>query len=201
MDQFFAYIAGTFTSPRSTLAKIAARRPLVSAIIVFILTGLVSALSGFSNIPAQMPFNAAMLAPAAIIGTLIFGTFFWFIQTGVYHLFAEFFGGEGSVLSLFTTLPFTSLPSLVLTPIGMLMQAARLGVLMVPVSLGMFIWMVVLQVLALKEVYGISGGRATAVIFLPVVLIGASLIILGITLAGTLIPIITELAPQLPLEF
>ena len=199
MNKLFSYIAGIFIAPRSTLNTIASRRPLGAAIIVFIFTSLISSTAGLATLPSNSPLRAGSLFPAIFIGSLLFGILTWFLQTGIYHLFAEFLGGRGSAFTLFTTLPFTSLPGIIMGPLGLLISTLGHPYLSIPLSLALFIWILLLQIWALKAIYSLSGPRAAAAILLPFAALMAAVIIFTLTLLTTLLPIIIQALPEFPL--
>lgn len=199
MGKLFEYIAGTFTAPRTAFQQIAADRPLGGAVTVFILTSLISSLAGLAGIPADLPDGAALLLPAVVVGSLIFGAFAWCLQTGIYHLFAEFLGGRGQAFSLFTALPFTSLPGLLLAPIGVLLRNLAGLFLGVPVSLALALWVFFLQIVALRAVYNLSTARAAAAVLLPFVIFIAAIVIFAITAFTSLVPLVIHSLRDFPL--
>ena len=199
MNKLFSYIAGIFIAPRSTLNTIASRRPLGAAIIVFIFTSLISSTAGLATLPSNSPLRAGSLFPAIFIGSLLFGILTWFLQTGIYHLFAEFLGGRGSAFTLFTTLPFTSLPGIIMGPLSLLMGTLGSPLLGLPLSLIFLVWILLLQAWALQAIYKLSGPRATAAILLPFAAFIAALIIFILTLLTSLMPIIIQTMPNIPL--
>ena len=201
MNNLLTYIAGIFTAPRSTLETMANRRPLGAAIITFILTSLISSTAGLATLPADTPLGAGFLFPTIFIGSLLFGTLAWFLQTAIYHLFAEFLGGKGRAFTLFTTLPFTTLPGIIIGPLTLLISTLSRPLLGVPLSLILFIWVFLLQIWALKAIYNLTSLRAAAAIFLPLAAFIAALIIFTLTLLTTLLPIIMQTMPNIPLTF
>lgn len=197
MTQLLTYIGGIFTSPRSTLKTIASHRPLASAVIVFAFTSLISGTIGLSSLPENLPYSAATFAPAMVIGSLVFGAFGWFFQAAIYHLFAEFLGGKGRVLTLFIVLPFTSLPGIVIGPLGFIFNYLNMPFLSFPLSLALLVWVFLLQVWALQAVYEFSGFRAAAAILLPFIAFAAALVLFGLALFTTILPIILQSMPTL----
>ncbi|MDI9568417.1 MAG: YIP1 family protein [bacterium] len=200
MAQLLTYIGGVFSSPRSTLKKISSHRPLSSAIIVFAFTTFISSTAGLSTLPQDFPFGVGTFLPVMIIGSLIFGAFGWFFQAAIYHLFAEFLGGKGRALALFTTLPFTSLPGIILAPLGLIFRSLNLTFLSLPLSLALLVWVFLLQLWALQAVYELSGLRAAAAILLPFVAFTVAILLFGITLFTTTLPIIMQSLPTLSIS-
>ncbi|MGI6574998.1 MAG: Yip1 family protein [bacterium] len=196
MNRLLEYIAGTFTAPRSTFAQIAKEGSMGAAVNIFILTALISSAAGLSGLPArEIQIEPLRLFPLAIVATFIFGALGWLLQTGIYHLFAEFLGGHGRALALFLILPFTTLPGIILTPINLVLSSLGVPLIGIFTSLALLAWIIFLQLIALSAVYNISQLRAAAVVFLPPVILITAFIIFGLTLLTTLMPLIMETIP------
>lgn len=110
----------------------------------------------------------------------------FFISVGIYYLIAKAFGGQGTFLAQsYTTLLYG-------VPIGILSSVLRL----IPILGGLAafalgIYGIVLQVFAIMAVHRMSGGKATAVVLIPV----AVVLVLACVLV---IIIITAVASQIP---
>jgi hypothetical protein len=197
MNHLLEYIAGTFTAPRRTFAQIAHQGTLGAAVFTFSLSILISGIAGFGSLSGQeLPIEVFRLLPLGVVSSLLFGTLGWLLQTAVYHLFAEFLGGVGRATSLFKILPFTSLPGIILTPLNLILTKLGLSLLGMPISLVMLIWVFILQLFALQAVYGLSTLRTIALIFLPLLLLIAAVLIFGITIITTVIPLVMEAMPN-----
>jgi hypothetical protein len=113
------------------------------------------------------------LAPLTIIG--------FFIGTGIVYLIAKAFGGQGT----FLTQAYTNL--LFAVPLGILSGLASLvPILGVIVAFGLSIYSVVLNVFSVMAVHRLSGGKATAVVLIPAVIVFVLLIlvIIGVIVAA-----------------
>src|SRR5690606_34961003 len=108
----------------------------------------------------------------------------WFLLTGVFHLVASFAGGTGSAAVLFALLGLANLPSIFAAPLGALELNTGVGLLS-SFGLALDIWRYYLYYRAIRVVYGISRGRALAVLVSPVIImlvagIGMVLVTFGI---------------------
>ncbi|MCL4439762.1 MAG: YIP1 family protein, partial [Firmicutes bacterium] len=105
-----------------------------------------------------------------IIGALL-AFIGWFMQAGVFHLFAELLGGRGRAVGVLTVLAFADIPRVLVIPfqvISVILVDSLFGrFLTVAVSLLAFIWWAVLLVIGLREIQGFSTGRAVAALLIP----------------------------------
>lgn len=124
------------------------------------------------------PIASFFLLPGLVVGVFIFLLIFiaviggFFFNQGILYLLAKAFGGQGS----FSTQVYTTL--LFQAPIGLLSGALAL----IPYLGGMIgsaagIYGVVLQIFALMPVHRLSGGKATAVVLIPIA--AAILLVVG----------------------
>jgi hypothetical protein len=110
----------------------------------------------------------------------------FFISVGIYYLIAKAFGGQGTFLvQSYTTLLYG-------VPIGILSSVLRLiPILGALAAFALGIYGIVLQVFAIMAVHRLSGGKATAVVLIPV----AVVLVLACVLV---IIIIAAVASQVP---
>lgn len=174
---FAELVYGILFAPVATFRKIAVEPPLLYGFAVFlsvtILTSVVSSLvpSDFSNGSAEIADILSKTRPfIGIIGALLAITG-WFVQAGVFQLFAELFGGKGRAIGVLTVLAFADLPRLVAIPfqvIGFFLAGSFGGkFITVAVSLAVFVWWAVLLVIGLREIQHYSTGRAVATVLIP----------------------------------
>lgn len=89
----------------------------------------------------------------------------YFIATGIYHVIAKLFGGQGTYLEYFYSYLLFSVP---LTIISLLLSLIPLLGSIVGFAIG--IYQIVLQIFMTMAVHRMSGGRATlAVLILPII--------------------------------
>src|SRR5579875_1881152 len=131
------------------------------------------------------PVNVAMIQN--IMTGFAFSTVIWipiglFIGVGIYYLIAKAFHGEGTFLQqMYGTL-------LITVPIGLL--SFLLHIIPVIGSLAVFalsIYAIVLNIFMLMAVHRFSGGRATLVYFIPVIVLILLACIFSFILAGVIV--------------
>lgn len=147
--------------PRKAFAYLALPRAerIGLAIVVYVV----------SQIPANWmrnPFGVEVGTEAArIFGNAVTSVVGLAVAVGFLHIFARLLGGRNTYAKLFQAWAMASLPSLLAAPF----------LAWDPMVIGGFatsvtgIWSFVLGIIAIREVYGFSTGRALAALFLPVV--------------------------------
>lgn len=201
---FLELVYGVLFEPRMTMARIAARPPVASALLIVTLLGLVGTtmtvlalgpiLSGEDN-----PYGLRLFSPGpaawAFIAffALLWGYVKWFSYSAVLHLVADLLGGRGTARAVFAAVGLSGLPALFLVPFQFLAvffsaRSSVFEILLVLAGLGVMIWSFVLVVTALGKVHQLTAGRAllTALTpFLALLAIGlAFLVTLAVYLAA-----------------
>jgi hypothetical protein len=153
----------------------------------------------------QVPGMSGTLGTAGLIGAVcgapvagVFSVLAFAVAIAIMHATAKFFGGQGSFDRLAyafaaVTVPFTLISAFV-TPLNAIPYMA-FGTLPLLLSLGLYV--LYLEVTAIKAVYQFSWGEAAATLFLPTILLAmlCGLLLLGlIRMAG---PSINEIFQQL----
>ena len=183
-------LIGVIARPTSTIGSICQQRPIGWAIVVYLVVCLVSAfaaiglvfhLAGLPDFGAP-PLTAAVDIPGTLVGTPIIGLLTLVVFTAIYHLVASVLGGKGSYWGLFSGLAFAALPNIFFAPLTAI--SLPLGIIGGTIlyglgAIGLTLWIVVLGVIAIRENYVVSTGRAVLIYLLPLIL----LVILGILIA------------------
>lgn len=155
---------------------------IISAILGY-LSSLVTPIStSLGALGTRNPYTSEAavqaITAASSFGSIIIVPLFFFIGQGILYLIAKAFKGEGSFLQqCYTALLFT-------VPLGILSGLLRF----IPIlgSLAIFaigIYQIVLAVFSLMAVHRLSGGKATAVVLLPIAIAVVLACALGIVVA------------------
>jgi hypothetical protein len=159
----WVFIVGTLSALISSLAQ-----------FVITLAGIQQVAPEFGEIPGA----AGVLGTAGLLGAVcgapvagLFSVIGFAFGAAIVHATARFFGGQGSFDRLAyalgaITVPFSLLSGL-LTPLNMIPYA---GFCTLPVILALFVYVLFLQVTAIKAVHDFSWGEAAAALFLPGIL-------------------------------
>ncbi len=184
MTDLLEDIFGTLFTPASTFRRMLEERTSVisAAIVVLIVcicsgagsvltqsvfVSLFTEFSGFE--PAgieEMVFSPTVSITLSVIG----GFISWVVIAGILHVVAKVLGGKGAFTEMLVLMGFATLPSIFQAPIGLItILSGGLTGAFVAIGLGgiLSIWVLILDVLAIKEAHKISTGRAIATLVLP----------------------------------
>ena len=199
-EGIFETLTGMLTRPTSTIRSICQQRPIGWAIVVYLVVCMVSGVSaiglGFlegAGLPDFGPFSIAVYIPGMLVGTPIIGLLTLVVLAAICHGVASVLGGKGSYSGLFSGFAFAALPGIFSAPLTAIsLPFGIIGTILYGLgSIGLSLWVVVLDILALRENYVVSTGRAILILLLPAVIL---LVLLG--LLGALV--ITALIGGLP---
>ncbi len=187
---FFEALVGVIVRPATAMRRIAAARPwpfaLGLAVVIALVAGLANLQSPWNQV-APAPDPAGVLPPEydqamaflqspwlVVFNALLCSPALLAVGAGILFLIGGLLGGRGHYSALFSTQAFSSVPSLLLTPIVALLNlsgAVVAAVLTIPLSIGVGIWVIVLQVLGIRESLSLSTGRAIATVLIPIALL------------------------------
>ena len=153
----------------------------ISTILGFVAQAILASISYRFGGSLSPEVIQALSASSASYGGIIGVPLGFFIWMGLVFLLAKAFNGQGT----FLTQSYTSL--LFQVPLGILSGILSLVPYFGLISTAVFIYGIVLQVFALMAVHRLSGGKATAVVFLPAVIITLLVIVLVVTFISVLV--------------
>lgn len=209
MTDLLENIYGTLFSPVSTFKRMIKERTSVSAAVVVVLVAsicsgaggvliqstLSSSLGGYptpSSTPSPTPipgsgFEASQMQSVSPTVSLVMGVVSgvvgWIIIAGVLHIVAKALGGNGTFESMLLLMGFANLPNIFQAPVGLIaFLSGGLSSLMIFTGLGglLGLWILALDVIAIREAHDFSTGRAIATLVLPIVVI----VVLALVLVG-----------------
>jgi hypothetical protein len=129
--------------------------------------------------PVAPDFDAMMSSPITSMTSSVVGGFIsWLVFAGICHIVAKLLGGKGTFTEMLVLMGFASLPNIFQAPIGLIAMLS--GGLTGAIVLGSFlaIWVLILDVLAIREAQKFSTGRAIATFVLPIVVLAVLVFIL-----------------------
>ncbi len=180
-------VVGVIVQPVQTLRQIALARPWPQALALYIglavLQGLASLTfprpdldTSMTGSPVMDPGATAFLetvtTPGFLFGsTLVISPLFLIIETGILFLVGRLLGGRGPFSGLLSAFAFASVPLLIMAPVTAVLNlggsAMAIGLIQGLLGTAAGIWVLVLQVLAIREGLALSTGRAIAVFLIP----------------------------------
>lgn len=190
---------GVLTKPTPTIRSICQERPIGWAIVVYLVVNLVVALAsiglGDLEFPGGGELSSAFLAGISIlflIGFPIIGLLTLAVLTAIWHAVASVLGGKGSYCGLFSGFAFAHLPAIFTAPLALIgLLPGIIGALLFGLgSIALGLWSLVLSILAVRENYAVSTGRAILIYLLPAVIL---LVLLGLLVAVVVFPMVSGL--------
>lgn len=192
---FLELIYGVLFDPVQTFRKImpdfSVKRSFFIFTLVIIVTTIMSAILMCRSLPSFGAFGSMYnLIFVIMVISLVFNYFIWFLLSGVFHLLAEFFGGQGRAIGVFIIAGMASLPLIFLIPVDLLLlllglKGFTLNIILFFSGLIVLIWRLVLLTLGIREVHNVSTGRAVAVVLLP---IACTIVLLIFLMLAVLLP-------------
>ncbi len=175
---------GLIFQPQGTMRELARTRPLLAGFLVFIGVYfanylLQEASSAISQNGLGLPGYASwMLASLGAVTAVVI----WFVSAGLFSLLAEIIYGYGNGKAVLSCLGFAVFPGILgpaLYYAAILLDLPGVGALLYLLS---GLWVIGLQVLAVREALTLTTGQAVLIYLLPMasfLLIGALLLIIG----------------------
>jgi len=211
MNSFIDNLYGVIFTPSEAMKKITREKPIGQGLIVLILSTLLPMLSTSRTfvrinqlqptLPPGMPPQIApfihsmgpFLLIIAAITIIIFKPLITFLFTALIHMISEFLGGEGEGKGLFTGFCFASFPSILMAPIHIINNFTSFNIASI-FNFALFIWVIVLQVIAVKQNNNFSTSRAVLTYVLPWLILLAAVIVMfviSLSIISAMIPVIT----------
>jgi len=175
--------------PSPALRRIGEESRWGMAVLVYLVCLILPAIAmGFFIKTLGFHKFGGMLVAAEVVGRFMLLV----LGVAVLHLVAELFGGKGTAKGLLAAMCFAHLPQLLAVPffvISMLWASSFWKALVPLVSVAVSCWTLVLNIVAIKEVYQISGGRAVLIFVIPIIAVLAMTV-------GLLILSVAEFIPE-----
>jgi hypothetical protein len=207
MADLLENIFGTLCTPASTFRRMSEERTSVTITAIVVLIACIC--SGIGSIltqsavmsmftefpgfePAGLGFEEMMLSPTASMTMSVVGGFIgWVVITGILHVVAKILGGKGAFTEMLVLMGFAALPNIFQAPIGLIViLSGGLAGAFIAMGLGgiLAIWVLILDVLAIREAHKFSTGRAIATLVLPfvVLIVLVFILVIGIFLISGL---------------
>jgi hypothetical protein len=158
-------LAGALFSPRRQLVRSLEEQPIAAVLTAYLL-------AGFSWVLSDFLIHGKSQAVVALLGDFILflGVLSAGFAIGVIFLqfFATLLGGRTELSALFWGVTQSAAPLVLLVPLALLAQPLGQwsGVVYLPGKLGVFLWILGCQVVAVSQACGLSVARSAFVFFL-----------------------------------
>ncbi len=147
------------------------RKPWIFLVAIVILaeistaTGASLFVSSFTGVGRIAFFSNLLLIIACL-------TFFWVINVGILHFFAEVWGKRGKAIDLFLTLGLALFPFIFFSPFSLIVEGlgrGRIFFQFISIVI-LLVWSFSLALAAIKEVYSSSTFEALLIVLTPIIL-------------------------------
>ena len=163
------------TSPKMAAQALSERRPFGLAFFVIVLSVLSRITAGLLAPSSGGTFGGVRLFILICIAQFIVTVVFAILAASIYHFAATNEDKLGDVRVVFLLIAVCFLPDIFLAPVALLTNGLSAGAGMTVFAvagIAVFVWTFVLQILAVKNYYQISGGRSFLAVILPYILMG-----------------------------
>lgn len=194
-EKLVEWLYGVLASPVRTLNEIAREKPVGLALLVYL---GVAALVMVSNLLGEQGYlvleesmaELGLFIPASlfVVGAAVITVVSIFIITLLLHLLARLFGGTGGYWNLFSAYAFAEFPLIISVPVTLITVYAGLvgSILGGLITFGLSIWVIVLQVIALRESHGLSTGASIGAYIIHFVIIIAIPVAIAIAVVAAI---------------
>ena len=139
---------------------------VLSALIGYL--GILITPNRFSSLmtPGAPPMDPGILQAVNLggsLGSIILVPLGFFLIMGIFYLLAKAFGGTGTFLAQCYTLLLIGVPMGIIS--GLVLLVPLLGALLI---LAVAVYQIVLEIFAFMAVHRLSGGKASAVVLIPI---------------------------------
>ena len=167
MGNLFEVLYDVLFQPQIAMRTIADNKNIPQALVVFFVSIIIPIWAMYFGLQAAgMSMMIHLFIGVKIVGSMMM----WFMGTAVWHLLAEFYGGKGTALGLFSTLGFAYFPQILIVPfwvVAALLPVSMKTIMMTLSALIILGWCLFLSITAMKEVYQFSAAKAVLVMLTP----------------------------------
>ncbi|WP_028306484.1 Yip1 family protein [Desulfitibacter alkalitolerans] len=194
---------GTVASPNETFARLVRKPPVIKSvltvIVIYIFTWLLNLShlkkAGFENLMVEEfgQISGQLLGNIFIVmGFLgiIFVLLTWFVISGSLNLWASLLGGRDNAKGLFALYGFAMLPGVFSEVLQTLINLLGLpGAINWLIVIFTFIWILYLQMIAIKTTQGLSTGLSLFAALTPILVMGLLMIFTALLVLAAFLPV------------
>ncbi len=194
--------------PKVGLQRVSEKGNIWIGLAIYLVVTVISNLSSLNAVPSEqfaqeMGLLGLTISPVfferfsrtiPLLNTVIvlsLGPIVFFARTAFLSLIAQLFGGEGKVRSLGAALGYAQLPTVLMAPFSVLNRIIPTDFMGI-VSLAIFIWVIVLRIIAIRSTFEFTTGKSAIVLFVPFLVLITSLIFFLLFFGAFLTPFIME---------
>jgi hypothetical protein len=194
---------GTAAAPNETFARLARKPPVLKSLYTVIAIYIFSWLLNLSDLRNAELENMIMEEFGQISGQLLGNIFIamgflgiifvlltWFVVSGSLNLWASLLGGRDNAKGLFVCYGFAMVPGVFSEVLQTLIKLVGLPVIMNwLVAILAFIWILYLQMTAIRTTQGLSTGLSLFVALTPILVIGLLMLFAALLVLAAFLPV------------
>lgn len=170
-NNYLALLYDLVAHPGRGLNRAREDKPWIFLVAVVILSGISIAtgatlfISSFTGVRRVALFSNLLLV-------IVLLTFFWVINVGILHFFAEVWGKRGRVIDLFITLGLAMFPFIFVSPLSLIVEGLGGGRIFFQAffTIALLLWCFFLALSAIREVYSSATFEALLILLTPIIL-------------------------------
>lgn len=187
MGTLLGYAVDTLAEPVQAFRRMREQPAAYWGLFVFALVALaelsVTDFETLASLEGDLPgfqFSTQFMYTLTV-ASVVFGALAMLAYSGIVHGVARLLGGSGSFAGFFTAINFALLPGLLHVPIHLLARAVASPALAAIAQFAVGVWCLVLYVLAAREAYQVSTGKAIGILLLASIIpIAAIAVLIGL---------------------
>ncbi len=159
-----------FSDPKNFFNKTKTEKNIGGSLLMYVVVSIVAGLASFFSYSMIM-YKSNMLfgiLSGFTFSFFIFGIIFTFIYSGIMHILLSFTKKDVHYVDTYNIFTYSLIPAIVFS--------------VIPLGFITIIYSLVLMVIGMSEVHGISNGRASFIVLMPVVIFVTFIILIVLSL-------------------
>lgn len=170
-NNYLALLYDLIAHPGKGLNQAREDKPWIFLVAVVILSGI-SIATGATLFVSSFTRAGRVVLFSNLFLVIVLLTFFWVVNVGILHFFAEVWGKRGSVIDLFITLGLAMFPFVFVSPLSLIVEGLGGGRIFFQsfFTIVLLLWCFFLALSAIREVYSSATFEALLILLTPIIL-------------------------------
>lgn len=170
-NNYLALLYDLIAHPGKGLNRAREDKPWIFLVAVVILSGI-SIATGATLFVSSFTRAGRVVLFSNLFLVIVLLTFFWVVNVGILHFFAEVWGKRGSVIDLFITLGLAMFPFVFVSPLSLIVEGLGGGRIFFQsfFTIVLLLWCFFLALSAIREVYSSATFEALLILLTPIIL-------------------------------
>lgn len=170
-NNYLALLYDLIAHPGKGLNRAREDKPWIFLVAVVILSGI-SIATGATLFVSSFTRAGRVVLFSNLFLVIVLLTFFWVVNVGILHFFAEVWGKRGSVIDLFIALGLAMFPFVFVSPLSLIVEGLGGGRIFFQsfFTIVLLLWCFFLALSAIREVYSSATFEALLILLTPIIL-------------------------------